>query len=285
MVSGLVVLLLPAFSQTAPSKAPLPESTEFLKAVETNFKKQFDEQALLEGYVYRVRAVEEELDDDNRVKKRVTTESEIYQFEQGPFRKLLRDNDRPLSAEEVQEQEADFSMHAEGEKIQKFDGPWLQSRTKSPEERGAFLQDVPQALDFELLRREMLNGRPAVVVKFSPRKDAPYSSRLGRLLLPNVAGLAWIDEEDLTVARVEAEIVADVNVGVFGLLAKISKGTVHIQEWLRSDDGKWLPWKRTMEFRARSFLVRGTHRRVAEERSDYRKFSVDTPADLFEGAP
>ncbi len=269
---------LPALSQMAPAEMPLPESTQFLRLVDTNLKYQFDEQKLLEGYAYRVLRVEEELDGEDRVKERQTTESEIYRFPQGPFRRVLGRNGTPLTDTESRQQKVAFAAHVEGKKIQKPDDSLMGSRANTPAELGALAADIPHAFDFKLLRRETLNGRASIVVRFRPREHAGYSSRMGKLLLPKVAGLAWIDEEDHRLARVEAEIVDDVKVGVFGLLAKIHKGTVHVQEWRKVDDGMWLPWKQELEFKARSFLVRRSHRRVVEERSAYRKFPLNTAA-------
>ena len=98
-IAALIVpalgMSLPALSQMTPAEMPLPDSTQFLRLVETNLKYQYDEQKLLEGYAYRVLRVEEELDGEDRVKERQTTESEIYRFPQGPFRRFSAETARP----------------------------------------------------------------------------------------------------------------------------------------------------------------------------------------------
>jgi hypothetical protein len=282
---SLFGVCLSGLAQTVLSTQALPDATQFMQSVAANFKDQYDEQTLLKGYVYRAFTVEEELDGKGRVRTSRTTEFDTYLFPQGPFRWVLTRDGTPLSKNESRQQEDAFTAHVDGRQIQTADGPWSRSQRSSPASQRDMIEDIPDAFLFELLRRETVDGRPAIVVGFGPRDGADYSSRLGKLLLPKVAGRAWIDEEDQTLVRVEAEVVDDVKVGVFGLLAKIRKGTVHVQEWFRTDSGKWLPWKREMEFEARSFLVKTYHRRILEERSDYRKFSLNDTTGPSGGAP
>lgn len=272
-VLGVAVAGLCRLTLAAVSDVPLPDAAEFIEKARTRAVEQFDETSVLAGYVYRLKQTDEDLGRGGTVKKAQTTDAEVYHFEHGRFRKVLARNGVTLSEKDARRQETELSKHVSGEKVQKQTAPpWMPSRG-SDEDRLEMMRDIGGAFDFELLRREDLRGRPTIVVRFMPRKRAEFDSRMGKILLPHVEGLAWVDETDLGLSRVEVRVARNVNVGIFGLMARIHKGTAYVRDWLRADGGDWLPATTTVQFKARTLLVRGTHRRMREEYSDYRKLS------------
>ncbi len=274
LVAGVAIAGLCRLTLAAVSDVPLPDAAEFIEKAQTRAVEQLDESSVLAGYVYRLKQTDEDLGRGDTVKKAKTTDAEVYHFEHGRFRKVITRNGVTLSEKDARRQEAEFSKHVTGEEVQKQTAPpWLPSRGASDEDRREMMRDISGAFDFELLRRENLNGRPTIVVRFEPRASAEFESRMGKVLLPHVEGLAWVDETDLGLARVEAKLARTVNIGVFGLMARIHQGTAYVRDWLRTDGGDWLPATTTVQFKARTLLVRGTHRRVREEYSDYRKLS------------
>ena len=282
LVLGVAVAGLCRFTFAEISEAPLPDAAEFIEKARARAVEQFDESSVLAGYVHRLKETEEDLGRGGAVKRAKTSDAEVYHFEHGPFRKVLSRNGITLSDKDARKQETEFSKHVSGEKLQKqIAPPWMPSRGDSDQGRREMMPDIRGAFDFELLRRENLNGRSTIVVRFVPREDVEFESRWGKILLPHVEGLAWVDETDLSLARVEAHLGRMVNVGVFGLMARIHKGTAYVRDWQRVDDGNWLPSTTTVQFKARTLLVRGTHRRFREEYSGYRKlFESEEPGAL-----
>ncbi len=100
------------------------------------------------------------------------------------------------------------------------------------------------------------------------------------MVLSNVVGHAWVDEADLSLVRIDAEIVDAITVGPFGSLARISEGTEYVREWRKVNDEVWLPSRLSMTIEARAPLLRKTHRKIEEQYSDYRRFHVDTEFEI-----
>ena len=110
-------------------------------------------------------------------------------------------------------------------------------RRQGPRRRSS-VEDVLSVLDFELARREIFDGRPAVVVTFTPRQGAEATTRQGRLASA-FSGEMWIDEEAKEVRRVEATSVETISYG-WGVLARLGKGTVATLEREPVGGGVWM---------------------------------------------
>ena len=65
------------------------------------------------------------------------------------------------------------------------------------------VEDVARVLEIEISHREMLEGRPAIVVRFQARPDAKPRTREGRIARA-FTGLIWVDESAHEVRRIEA---------------------------------------------------------------------------------
>ena len=103
----------------------------------------------------------------------------------------------------------------------------------------SWVEDVWSVLDFELARLEIFEGRPAVVVTFTPRQGAEATTRHGRLARA-FSGEVWIDEEAKEVRQVEATSVKTISYG-WGVLVRLGKGTVATLEREPVGGGVWMP--------------------------------------------
>src|SRR5207237_4319277 len=77
------------------------------------------------------------------------------------------------------------------------------SGTQAIEEAKAFVDDLFRVMDFKLVRRENIRNRSAIVVEFSPKKDAQPRTRAG-MVLTRSKGEAWVDEEDGVLTRLQS---------------------------------------------------------------------------------
>ena len=111
------------------------------------------------------------------------------------------------------------------------------------------LDDVVNTLQFDLARREVRNGQPAIVVTFAGRPNAKPVTREGRAARV-FKGEIWIDERSREVVSVKATAADDVSFG--GFVAKIYEGTEANIDRRQIEAGVWMPTRLTLtgQFRA-----------------------------------
>ncbi len=63
--------------------------------------------------------------------------------------------------------------------------------------------DVVKRFKYALVGREMLNGRPALIVDFQPVSDKLPLFNLKDRFIDSIAGRAWVEEADFTLAKVD----------------------------------------------------------------------------------
>jgi hypothetical protein len=260
-------------------EAPLPDMDTLWKSVKPYLMRHYDDQ-ILRGYTYRRHALVSELGKGESVKKTEESEAEIYFFDHGPFTKFISRNGIPLSDKELKKQDAEFR------KFQKKGPgrggpPWRGRRLRSPKEQEELLNDVYNAFDFQLLRREPVRGRNTLVVHFKPKKNPKLKTMVARLFLTKMEGTAWIDELDHRIARVDADFIKDTKLA-FGILASVGDESHYRREWIKVNDEVWLPTRSEARVKGRLFLAKGINLRIVEEFSDYRKFSVETTIKVDE---
>src|SRR5207249_318826 len=122
---------------------------------------QYDVSQLLKGYTYRRSSVIEELRSDGSVESREKREYDVYHFDAGMFQKLLSKNGMPLS---------EGDLKREDERLENFRTREASKRSAADQEK--VLNDIVNAFDFKLVRRESRNDRSSLVLTFKPKKDA-----------------------------------------------------------------------------------------------------------------
>jgi hypothetical protein len=167
----------------------------------------------------------------------------------------------------------------------KYEKAVRQREDETPEERGArihkyeaersFIKDIPNAYTFELVGEELVEGRPAWVVKRAPKPGcvptAPHAAMLG-----HIKGTLWIDKEDVQWAKAEADVIDTIEIG--WIMARIGQGARFTVKQKRVADGLWMPERITIRGVARVMLV---HSKVLNEElefSGYRKAPLGTNA-------
>jgi hypothetical protein len=100
------------------------------------------------------------------------------------------------------------------------------------------ITDVLNTLQFSLVRRDMRESRPVIVVAFAARPDARPTTRQGRVAKV-FKGHAFIDEASKEVLAVEAQAVDDVSFG--GFIAKLYEGTRAEVRREEIERGVWMP--------------------------------------------
>ena len=185
-------------------------------------------------YTYNQLSRREKLDGNGVVKETEEKLYEVFCIEGLMFRRLVKRNGQPLSAEEVkreQQRERDFRQQIPERKRRKAQGP----------QQGdvALNEDLIGRYSYDLVGQETINGRSSYVVTYQPRSDdLPIRHRIDRLL-NKVAGKVWVDTQDYEIARLEIHLAGKATMWA-GLIASVRKLEGEFEQ-LRTDEGAWLP--------------------------------------------
>ena len=120
------------------------------------------------------------------------------------------------------------------------------------EPRRSGVEDTIAVLRFTIDRRERVDGRDMIVVRFEPRPDEEPQTREGEWA-KDFAGEIWIDEEAREAARVEATTLDSISLGL-GLIARLGEGARVTLERGPVDGGVWMPTSVRFQGEGRAFL-------------------------------
>jgi hypothetical protein len=257
----------------APAEAPLPDLASFWERVRGNLGNQYDVGELLKGYTYRRASTTEELAADGSVRSGETREYDVYHSDAGRFQRLISKNKMPLTSSELKNEDRRFRKFL----AQK-------PRKRADRDEHEVFNDILGAFDFNILKREVRNGRPTLAIAFKPRKDPKLKTMVGRRIFPKVEGTAWVDEQDAQLASIDVYFTDNVKFG-FGLLASIGKDTRMTREWRKLNNEIWVPFHNESRVRARVLLAKGYNRRRIDDYTDYKRFSVETTIRFIGATP
>ena len=83
--------------------------------------------------------------------------------------------------------------------------------------------DILMAADFQLLRRESIDGRPVILLAFTPNPAYKPRTDIGKML-QRASGRVWVSETDYEAVRLEAQLDDTISFGM-GLLARVQPGS------------------------------------------------------------
>ena len=227
---------------------PLPDPSAFFAAVRENLARAGRSQDL---FTYKERRTQIHMNPFGRIGTGGTVVYEVTPNIDGPggTRRLL---------------ERDGKRIVDGE-VETFGQRRRRDRAQSP----SAIQDTAAMLDFAIDRRVVVDGRGAIVVTFTPKRDAKPATREGRLARA-FTGTIWIDEAEAEVTRVEATAIDSISYG-YGLLARLNKGTVVTLLRERVEEGLWLPTSIRFQGEGRALLLRRLNVDFGIEWFDYRR--------------
>lgn len=98
-------------------------------------------------------------------------------------------------------------------------------------------EDLIARFEFTLVRREVVNGRPAFVIDFEPTKKKVPENGLKEKFLNKAAGRVWVDEADSVPVKADLRLSAPVSV-LGGLVGAVQKFTFSFTRQ-RTPEGIW----------------------------------------------
>lgn len=198
---------------------------------------------------------------------------EISMIQGSPYRKLVAEDDKPLT-ESMRNQEEEKFLREMRKREHESEAERRRRMAKYHEDRERdhiMLTEIANAFDYALIGEEAVQDYTAWVVQGLPKPGYIAQSRDARVMAAMKVKL-WIDKASYQWLKVQAEVLKPVS--LFGALAKVGPGTRFELEQQPVGSNVWLPKHFTMDVRASAlgFLSRQisedctykSYRRLAE---------------------
>lgn len=268
----------------APADAgPLPDVQQLVREVRAGLR---TDEALLRQYTFRERRRDVDITRLGKVQFGPWREFEVYPSEVPgeTYKRLVAVDGKPLPEAELARRDEAHRKNVLG-KLEQIRVETPQQRQKrlarlarERQEEQQVIDDVFAVYDIRLIGREMLEGRPTLVVSLTPRKQARTRSDAGKFL-KKVRGKAWVNEADRQVVRTELEAVDDITFGL-GLLARMHKGSTIMFRRTLVNGEIWLPAEAQYRIVGKTLVFRKFSLESTTRFSDYKKFNVSTSEEV-----
>jgi len=283
----LALLLLAPFQEQ-----PLPDRASFL--IEFQMKRPGLNKAfgaisnynLTSQYTYTEKVIETTLDSKGNPTSSKTNVFEILptHFVLFPYRRQIVKDGVPLTPKELENQDRKHEEEVRKieREVQKTVAEMTAKRKANPTPPPQPSQrpspriedsDLLMASDFQLVRRESIDGHPVILLTFKPNPAYKPRTEMGKML-QHASGQVWVSETDYEPVKLDIQLVDSISFGM-GLLARIQPGSKGTFEWRKFNDEVWLPVRDGFTAKARVLLVKGLHVREVHEYTDHQKFVVD----------
>ena len=215
------------------------------------------------------------LKDSGAVDSRSSKTYDVTLVEGSPYRRLIEREDKPLPPEEERRQQDELrkSIESRREETPAQRAKRLADFEKERTKYRAAMREIPDAYNFRLAGEEVIDGRPAYVIEATPRPGYKPRSRYAKLY-PHMKGTLWINKTDYHLAKTEAELIDNFNLG--WVLVRVAKGArVRLEQtWVNEE--VWLPMRIWFVASARVGLLKRVHVEQENTYSRYRKFQAES---------
>lgn len=214
------------------------------------------------NYTFLKLIVTEESDTKGKVRER--KEKEVVMENGRSFTRKISINGRPLTGAELGRQ-----RELEAKARQQF----AQTKTAKREETYEHYLTAEIVARYHLtqLSNAVVNGRPAFVIAFEPKKIKLPVKTVADRLINNIAGTAWIDQEEFELVRTDIRLQNEVTLlgGLIGALKQLH----FTLERTRMEPGIWLQSLVAGDYEARKLLELSRVKTRAESK-DFSKASA-----------
>jgi len=212
-------------------------------------------------YIYEKRTVTAELNDKDAVTKSTEKLYKVMLVGGLPFPRLTKVQGRELSAKELEKEnqrEVAFRQRVTRVDLNK----------KAKRQAGVVTADLVSRFDFQVKKREIVEGRDTLVVTFAARKGAPDKTMEDKIY-QHVAGTVWIDEVEAEIAKLDASVNGPIPLGWFGAIGSLQKFQATMER-LRLPDGVWVN-RKSMFWVAARRLFTTIRSKTTEESSGFHR--------------
>jgi hypothetical protein len=254
-----------------PADKPIPDIPKLMRDVEANQRKS---ETVEKDYIYHSVETTQEIDSHGQTKKTTVTEYDIYWVNGVRVRRMVAKNGKPLGQDEIAKEDARVEKESAKAREKREKG---NAQGKQTDPRGNEEVTVSRLLElgaFTNPRRVQLNGRDTIAVDYTGDPKAKTRNR-AEDVIRDLAGTAWIDEQDHVLARVEGRFANAFKIGG-GLIANIQKDTRFSMEQTKINGEVWLPARLEGQGSARALLFFSFNGSGRIVNSDYRKFRTSS---------
>ncbi len=236
----------------------LPQRETFLRQTREALTRS---QELWHRYSYKERRTELHLNPFGRMGMGGTRVTEVRPSADPrlTYRRIIERNGAPVSQFELDRQDAEYRARVAQVKREAAGADADDNRRRQQDELLArrraqmTVDEVVKTLQFDLVRREVRDGRPAIVISFAAHPNARPSTREGRLAKV-FTGHLWVDEATRELMYLEAVAGDDVSFG--GFVAKVYEGTKAVVVRQEVEPGVWMPTRLTLSGDVRALFRR-----------------------------
>jgi hypothetical protein len=211
-------------------------------------------------WAYDKVSVTDQLDDDGKVTSTTEKLHRVRVFRGVPFSRLVKIQGQPLSPADLRKEdkrEAEFRKRISGR------DPGQVASRKEP----LIVKDLVDRYQFEVKKRELIDGRPTLQVVFAVDPEKLVEKNLQDRILNRLAGTVWVDETTSEVARLQVHLTKGFSVGLLGILGSLSECRFNLTR-KPMPDGTWLPHLQETQITARK-LSSPVHFQVKAESTNF----------------
>src|SRR6266480_4434279 len=225
------------------AKPPLPSAESVLRRVVENSEKENDNDRLFgQRYSYTRTKVTEYRDSKGELRKRELKKSANNPAVVSVANPAQPVMSKPESSRDATRSDAVTDTHSN-------------VRGKAFEKRDFTLNDdLLSRFQFTLAGREMLNGRPMLILEFKPANKKLPERHIKDEFINKAAGRLWVDEADYVLAKADVHLTETVNV-VGGLVGAVWK-FIYTFSRERLPDGLWFTRDVDWHLEGREIIVR-----------------------------
>ena len=239
-----------------------------------------------DSFLFRARTERKELNNEGKVASQSSHVWDRIEIDGFPFGRTLERDGKPVTAAERKSEDAAIAkrlavLKAPPSSLASLGGESeadvaAAAALKRRGQQGQWFHEFPEALDFQLLGEETINGRPALHLKAEPKPGYRAKNMRARVF-EKLQAQIWIDKASSELVKADAEMFDTVSVG-FGVIGRVEKGTRFQIHRRLVADGVWLIDSQSMRFDARIFYCKTMHPEASTQWSDFRRRPGKTEA-------
>uniref|UniRef100_Q01UF6 Uncharacterized protein n=1 Tax=Solibacter usitatus (strain Ellin6076) TaxID=234267 RepID=Q01UF6_SOLUE len=227
------------------------------------------------SYTYLERHEQRELDAHGGYKKIESTTIDVTVLEGSPYRRVIARNDKPLSAQEQQQEEAKLQKsiverrRETKEQREQRIADWERRQQKQREP----MKELADAFTFTMAGEETVNGGDTWVIDAMPKPGYRPKTQ-STSFFPKVKLRIWVEKSGYHWVKLDMESLDTITFG--GVLIRMAKGGHLTVENTRVNNEVWLPKSAILKGSIRIALVKVLRGEISYSFSDYKKFQADS---------
>lgn len=250
---------------------PLPELRTLMQAVVAHERSA---EAARKDYLFTTTVTMDRLQKDGGVKKETVDEYENFSLEGVDVARHVRHDGKELSAEDKRKEDERIDKEVAKAKERRAK---LEAEGKDTNSRGDEIISISRMFElgsFTNARRVQVGGRDTIAMDFTGDPKAKTRNR-GEEVIHDMAGTAWIDEQDKTIQHVEGRFINSFKIGG-GLIANIAKDTSFQFTAAKINEEVWLPRSIAAQGHMRVMLLYAIDGKMDVRMAGYRRFRTSS---------